>query len=154
MQARATSMRARGSIFVLSIALRSAALRRCKLQLKRHALYFTCIANGVSRMFRSDDLLRVIRDAGLEVVAEHDQIGRGHTLSRVPQSALALRRHSTIRHSMSVFKSRIHRLRAGPVAFLPANDYLARLDHDFDALVFELADDSDVVFPRCCIPAS
>jgi hypothetical protein len=31
-------------------------------------------------MYRSDDLLRVIRDAGLDVVAEHDQIGRGHTL--------------------------------------------------------------------------
>jgi hypothetical protein len=31
-------------------------------------------------MFRSDDLLRIVRDAGLEVLVEHDHIGRGHTL--------------------------------------------------------------------------
>jgi hypothetical protein len=44
------------------------------------SLYFTCIANGVSRMFRADDLLRIIREAGLTIVAEHDALGRGQTL--------------------------------------------------------------------------
>jgi ubiquinone/menaquinone biosynthesis C-methylase UbiE len=46
------------------------------------SLYFTCIANGVSRMYRSADLLRLLRDAGLRVEAEHDNLGVGQTLLR------------------------------------------------------------------------
>lgn len=44
------------------------------------SLYFTCIANGVSRMYRSTDLLRLIEEAGLEVTTQHDGLGIGHTL--------------------------------------------------------------------------
>jgi len=76
----ATSMRAGGSIFVLELLCDRQRYDAASYSLNATSLYFTCIANGVSRMFRSNDLLRVIRDAGLEVVAEHDHIGRGHTL--------------------------------------------------------------------------
>jgi hypothetical protein len=76
----ATAMRAGGSIFVLELLWDRQRYDAASYSLNATSLYFTCIANGTSRMFRSDDLLRVIRNAGLEVVAEHDQIGRGHTL--------------------------------------------------------------------------
>lgn len=44
------------------------------------SLYFTCIANGVSRMYPAEDLLGMIRAAGLRVIAQHDGLGVGHTL--------------------------------------------------------------------------
>lgn len=46
------------------------------------SLYFTCIANGVSRMYHSADMLRLIEQGGLEVAAQHDGLGLGHTLLR------------------------------------------------------------------------
>lgn len=76
----AAAMGAGGSVFVLELLCDRQRHDAASYSLNATSLYFTCIANGVSRMYRSDDLLRVIRDAGLEVVAEHDQIGRGHTL--------------------------------------------------------------------------
>jgi hypothetical protein len=38
-------------------------------------------------MFRSEDLLRLVRDAGLTVIAEHDHVGRGHTLLHCRKSS-------------------------------------------------------------------
>ena len=48
--------------------------------LQMTSLYFTAVANGNSQMYRSSLFLACIKKAGLEVVSEHDQIGRGHTL--------------------------------------------------------------------------
>ena len=42
--------------------------------------YFTAMANGNSKMFHSEDLIRLIEDAGLEVVSIHDNLGMGHSL--------------------------------------------------------------------------
>lgn len=44
------------------------------------SLYFTAIANGNSKMFRSDHLLRLLAEAGYEPVAIHDHLGQGHTI--------------------------------------------------------------------------
>lgn len=44
------------------------------------SLYFTAIANGNSKMFHSDDLIRLIRDAGLQVTLIHDHLGQGHSI--------------------------------------------------------------------------
>jgi len=44
------------------------------------SLYFTCMANGNSRMYRSKDLIRLIDQAGLYVDEDVDHIGAGHTL--------------------------------------------------------------------------
>jgi len=44
------------------------------------SVYFTCMANGNSRMFHSADLAPLLADAGLAVEAEHDGLGIGHTL--------------------------------------------------------------------------
>ena len=44
------------------------------------SLYFTCIANGVSKMYQSEDMLRLLAKTGYRITAETDQIGIGHTL--------------------------------------------------------------------------
>ena len=44
------------------------------------SLYFTAMANGNSKMFHSDDLIRLIHQAGLEVEAIHDHLGQGHSI--------------------------------------------------------------------------
>ncbi len=46
------------------------------------SLYFTCIANGNSRMYHSSDLLNMISQAGLSVELDMDGVGEGHTLLR------------------------------------------------------------------------
>lgn len=43
------------------------------------SLYFTCIANGTSRMYHSADLIRCAAEAGLKV-ADDQQLGPWHTL--------------------------------------------------------------------------
>lgn len=44
------------------------------------SLYFTCIANGCSQMYHSDDMLKLIAKAGLEVDEMFENIGVSHTL--------------------------------------------------------------------------
>lgn len=43
------------------------------------SLYFSCMANGTSRMYHSDDFVPLIARAGLRVVSD-EPIGLGHTL--------------------------------------------------------------------------
>ncbi len=47
------------------------------------SVYFTAIANGNSKMYHSDDMIRQIERAGLKVTAIHDGIGQGHTILEV-----------------------------------------------------------------------
>ena len=51
--------------------------------LQQTSLYFTCIANGNSQMYHSSVLHQCIEAAGLVVVDEIDNVGLGHTLTRV-----------------------------------------------------------------------
>lgn len=44
------------------------------------SVYFTCIANGNSKMYHSDEMKAYLDKAGLKVVAENDNIGISHTL--------------------------------------------------------------------------
>jgi hypothetical protein len=75
------------SLFVLETLCDRQRYDAATYSVNATSLYFTCIANGVSRMYRSDDLKRIIGDAGLAVVAEHDHIGRGHTLLKCRRAA-------------------------------------------------------------------
>ncbi len=47
------------------------------------SVYFTAMANGNSKMYHSDDMVRQIERAGLKVTAVHDGIGQGHTILEV-----------------------------------------------------------------------
>ena len=44
------------------------------------SLYFTAMANGNSKMYHSDDFLKIVDRAGLAVEAIHDGLGQGHTI--------------------------------------------------------------------------
>jgi hypothetical protein len=44
------------------------------------SLYFTVMANGNSKMYHSDDMIRLIKEAGLEVETIHDGLGQGHSI--------------------------------------------------------------------------
>lgn len=44
------------------------------------SLYFTCLANGNSRMYHSTDMYRMIGEAGLKIEESKDNIGISHTL--------------------------------------------------------------------------
>jgi ubiquinone/menaquinone biosynthesis C-methylase UbiE len=44
------------------------------------SLYFTCIANGNSRMYHSEDLQKLIKLSGLKIETWQDYIGISHTL--------------------------------------------------------------------------
>lgn len=48
--------------------------------LQQTSLYFTCLANGNSQMYHSEDMHRCIREAGLQISAEIDHLGISHTL--------------------------------------------------------------------------
>jgi hypothetical protein len=78
----AAAMKTETSLFVLETLCDRQRYDAATYSVNATSLYFTCIANGVSRMYRADDLLRIIHDAGLAVVAERDHIGHGHTLLR------------------------------------------------------------------------
>ena len=47
--------------------------------LQQTSLYFTCIANGNSQMYHSADVLRCLKESGLKLVEERDQVGQFHT---------------------------------------------------------------------------
>jgi hypothetical protein len=46
------------------------------------SLYFTCIANGNSRMYHSEDMKKLVEQAGLRVVEVFENIGVSHTIFR------------------------------------------------------------------------
>lgn len=47
------------------------------MSLTMTSLYFTALANGNSKMYNTDDMTRLIREAGLEIEQIHDRIGNG-----------------------------------------------------------------------------
>jgi ubiquinone/menaquinone biosynthesis C-methylase UbiE len=44
------------------------------------SLYFTAMANGNSKMYHSEDMIRCVDGAGLEVEKIHDGLGKGHSI--------------------------------------------------------------------------
>ena len=44
------------------------------------SLYFTVMANGNSKMYHSDDMSRLVAEAGMEVEEIHDGLGQGHSI--------------------------------------------------------------------------
>ncbi|MDR1055412.1 MAG: class I SAM-dependent methyltransferase [Prevotellaceae bacterium] len=48
--------------------------------LAQTSLYFTAMANGNSKMYYSDDMVRYINTAGLAIEKIHDNLGMGHSI--------------------------------------------------------------------------
>ena len=47
------------------------------MSLTMTSLYFTALANGNSKMYNTDDMARLIHEAGLQIETIHDRIGNG-----------------------------------------------------------------------------
>lgn len=67
-------------VYILELFWDSQKYDAASYSLNATSLYFTCLANGNSRFYRSDDFLEIVDAAGLEVVERTDHIGLGHTL--------------------------------------------------------------------------
>lgn len=50
------------------------------------SVYFTVMANGNSKMYHSDDLIKQVERAGLKVTEIHDYIGQGHTILEIKKA--------------------------------------------------------------------
>lgn len=44
------------------------------------SLYFTALANGNSKMYHSEDMARLVKEAGFEIETIHDYLGQGHSI--------------------------------------------------------------------------
>jgi 2-polyprenyl-3-methyl-5-hydroxy-6-metoxy-1,4-benzoquinol methylase len=76
----AQAMSADSALYILELLWDRQPNETAAFCLQQISLYFTCLANGNSQMYHSEDLLRCISEAGLKVVEERDQVGLYHTL--------------------------------------------------------------------------
>lgn len=76
----ARAMKTSGALFILEPFWDRQQNETAAFCLQQISLYFTCIANGGSRMYRATDMLGCLAKSGLRVVEDHDQVGLYHTL--------------------------------------------------------------------------
>jgi ubiquinone/menaquinone biosynthesis C-methylase UbiE len=74
------SMHAGSYLYILELFWDRQKYEASSYSLNATSLYFTCLANGNSRMYHSTDMYRMIDNAGLEIVHSTDHIGISHTL--------------------------------------------------------------------------
>lgn len=70
-------------VYILELFWDAQKYDAASYSLNATSLYFTCLANGNSRFYRSDDFLEIVAAAGLEVEERTDNIGLGHTLLKL-----------------------------------------------------------------------
>jgi cyclopropane fatty-acyl-phospholipid synthase-like methyltransferase len=75
-----TALSKTGKIYILEPFWDRQKFKAAAFSLQQTSLYFTAMANGNSQMYHSDNFIRFIHDAGLEVTAQNDGIGVSHTL--------------------------------------------------------------------------
>lgn len=76
----ARSMHEKSYLFILELFWDRQKYEASSYSLNATSLYFTCLANGNSRMYHSMDMFRLIEKAGLTIVESTDHIGISHTL--------------------------------------------------------------------------
>jgi len=69
-----------GAVYILETYWDKQKYEASTYSLHATSLYFTCLANGGSQMYHSDDMLAIIDQAGLYVDEEIFDIGVSHTL--------------------------------------------------------------------------
>jgi len=69
-----------GAIFILETYWDKQQYPASTYSLHATSLYFTCLANGCSQMYHSDDMLALVKKAGMKVSEVHENIGVSHTL--------------------------------------------------------------------------
>jgi O-methyltransferase/methyltransferase family protein len=76
----ASSMRAGDTLYILELFWNCQEYDVAAYSINATSLYFTCLANGVSRMYHSQDIIGLAEGAGLRLIAQHDGLGIGNTL--------------------------------------------------------------------------
>ena len=74
------AMSANSSLYILETFWDRQEYEAAALSLHNTSLYFTCMANGNSKMYHSDEMKDCVAAAGLRIVREIDGIGDFHTL--------------------------------------------------------------------------
>lgn len=70
-------------VYVLELFWDRQKFAAASYSLNATSLYFTCLANGNSRFYRSTELLELAVEAGFILVEQTDDIGVGHTLLKL-----------------------------------------------------------------------
>lgn len=68
------------TVYILELFWDAQRYDAAAYSLNATSLYFTCLANGNSRFYRSEDFLELVEEAGFVVATRTDDIGLGHTL--------------------------------------------------------------------------
>lgn len=69
-----------GTLCILEFFPDAQRFAAAALALNATSLYFTALANGNSRFYRSSDFIALVEKAGFKLHARHDNLGLGHTL--------------------------------------------------------------------------
>ena len=78
----AASMSEHASLYIMEPCWDRQRYETAAYCLTMTSLYFTAMANGNSKIFHSEDLIRCVENAGLEVAEISDRIGLGHSILR------------------------------------------------------------------------
>ncbi len=74
------SLKEDGHIYILETYWDKQKYPASMYSLHATSLYFTCMANGTSQMYHSEDMYEMIKKAGLSIENEWNDIGISHTL--------------------------------------------------------------------------
>jgi hypothetical protein len=74
-----------GAIYILETYWDKQKYEASTYSLHATSLYFTCLANGCSQMYHSEDMLSLIERAGLFVAKEMHDVGISHSLYECKQ---------------------------------------------------------------------
>jgi hypothetical protein len=76
----AASMNDTAQLFIMETFWDRQRFETAAYCLTQISLYFTALANGNSKMYHSEDLIRCVETAGLKVEEIHDGLGKGHSI--------------------------------------------------------------------------
>jgi len=71
------------AVYILELFWDAQKYDAASFSLNATSLYFTCLANGNSRFYRSEDFLEIVHEAGFAIETRTDDIGLGHTLLKL-----------------------------------------------------------------------
>jgi len=67
-------------LYIMETFIDRQKFEAASFSLNATSLYFTCFANGNSRMYESNDMIDLVKQAGLSINEQIDHVGLGHTL--------------------------------------------------------------------------
>lgn len=76
----ARSMSNSGRLYIMETLWDRQRFETASYCLAQISLYFTALANGNSKMFYSEDLFRLVGEAGMVIEKIHDNLGLGHSI--------------------------------------------------------------------------